>query len=165
LYYRSELSGFYFVKKKCENNGHGKTEYEAINTEQCGIAQKPEEIDAAEKIFEVLKPDPGTAGHPPERIEILKRDKSAVHWHIVEDEIINNGGKEKKVQGYITSSKYSVFFGMYHPTCFLSWFFSGARELKTVRKKIRRTAARNLRACKGTGFSCKSNHLETVRKR
>jgi hypothetical protein len=97
LYYRSELSGFYLVKKKGENNGHGKAEYEAVNTEQRGITQKPEEIDAAEKIFEMLKPDPGTIHHPPERIEILKRDKSAVHGHIVEDKIINNGGKEKKI--------------------------------------------------------------------
>jgi hypothetical protein len=118
LYYRSEFSGFYLVEKKGENNGHGKTEYETINTEQSGITQKSEEIDAAEKTFEMLKPDPGTSSHPPERIEILKRDKSAVHGHIVENEIINNNRKEKKVQGYITSGK-DFFSEIYHPIRFL----------------------------------------------
>jgi hypothetical protein len=97
LYYRSELSGFYLVEEKGKNNGHGKTEYKAINTDQYRITEKPEKIDAAKKILEMLKPDPRTVSHPPKRIEILERDKSAIHGHIVENKIINNGGKEKKV--------------------------------------------------------------------
>jgi hypothetical protein len=39
--------GFDFIEKQGENNRHRKAEYKTINTKQRGIAQKPEEIDAA----------------------------------------------------------------------------------------------------------------------
>jgi hypothetical protein len=142
LYYRSELSGFHLIEKKSENNRHGKAEYETINTEECSITQKPKEIDTAEKILEMLKPNPWTVGHPPERIKILERDKSAVHGHIVENKIIGNGGKEEKVQGYITSGKNSFFSGIYHPIRFLLLHFYKNRnkQEETAKRKLLQTS-------------------------
>jgi hypothetical protein len=119
LYYGSESPGFDFIKKQGENNRHGKAEYKAINTKQSGISQEPEEIDAVEKILKMLKPDPGAAGHAPEGIKVLKRDKGAVHGHVMENKIVNNGGKKEKVQGYVTGGKDSFFSGINHSNCFL----------------------------------------------
>jgi hypothetical protein len=124
---------FDFIEKQGKNNRHGKTKYETINTKQHGVAEKPEEVDSAEKILKMLKPYPGAAGHPPERVKILKRDKSAIHRHVVENKIINNSGKEKQIQGCITCGKNSFFSGISHPISFL--IFCRGLKTKTVRKK------------------------------
>jgi hypothetical protein len=84
----------------------------------------------------MLKPDPGAAGHTPERIKVLERDKSAVHGHVMENEIINKGGKKEKVQGYVAGGKDSFFSGINHPNCFLSLCF---RKTETNKRKPPKT--------------------------